>query len=116
MIEKGGVRMKRLQFKGKYFKMIKSKGKILEARVNYPNLKNIKQGQLIDFFWESSSLRVRINNIRHYGNFEEMVENEAVEKLIPGLGAEKALKEYNYIYPAWKVEKLGVVVFEFTIV
>lgn len=109
--------MKDLRFKRKYFMMAQSGNKTLECRVNYPDLRVIKKGEQIRYFWEDLELIVEIVNIRRYQTFREMLEKEDVNKLVPGMSREDALREYESIYPDWKVKKNnGLVVFEHKII
>lgn len=100
--------------KRKYFELIESGGKTLEARLNYSFLRNVKIGDILILFWESRAVRSRINAIRHYDSFKEMLDNEDVNLLLPGLSKDKVLEEFEKIYPDWKVKKnKGVLVFSF---
>ncbi len=111
------MEMKELRFKRKYFEMVASGKKKLEARVNYPSLRNIKVGNKVLFFWEDRSVKVLIHDIRLYQNFSDMLNNEDPNLLVPGMDKEEALKEYQSVYPNWKLKKFkGVRVFEFEII
>ena len=105
--------MRGLRFKQKYFRMIIAGEKDLECRVNYPFVQKIKEGDIIKCFWKNEECWVKIKEIRHYKNFDEMLNNEDINRLIPGLNFYKARQEYKKIYPNWKVRKFGIVVFEF---
>lgn len=105
--------MKTFRFKRKYFEMIRSGRKPLECRVYYPSVRDVKVDEVVRYFWEDQIYDVKIIGIRRYNNFYEMLKNEDVEKLVPGMNFRQALKEYQRIYPEWKVKKFGgVVVFE----
>ncbi len=107
---------KELRFKRKYFLMVQSGEKELEARLNYPFIRHIKVGNKVRFFWENLSINVQITGIRRYRNFRDMLEREDNQKLIPGMSKSEALQEYENIYPQWKVNKFGgVVVFSFKV-
>jgi len=109
--------MKDLRFKRKYYLMVQSGLKTLECRVNYQNLRSIRVGEQVKFFWEHLSVIVEVLAIRRYQTFREMLLNEDVEKLIPGMPKEQALFEYESVYPEWKVRKnAGLIVFEVKIV
>ncbi len=105
--------MKKIRFKRKYLLMISSGEKDLEARVNYPSLRKIKVGDVVDFFWENISVIVKIIAIRRYNDFSEMINNENPNRLVPGMSGKDALREYQKIYSQKKVsENKGVIVFE----
>ena len=106
--------MKTFRFKKKYFEMICSGRKSLECRVYYPSVRDVKVGDVVRYFWEDRSYDVKIVSVRRYRNFYEMLKNEDIDKLVPGMNFKQALKEYQRIYPEWKIKKFGgVVVFEF---
>lgn len=108
---------KDLRFKRKYFEMIASGRKKLEARVNYPSVRGIKVGDTVRFFWEDRSVNVRITAVRVYNGFKDMLDKENPALLVPGMSREQALSEYQNIYPSWKVKKFGGVrVFAFDII
>lgn len=103
-----------LRYKKKYFRMITAGKKDLECRLNYPFIKKIKVGSAVRFFWEKEKYDVKILAIRKYKTFSEMLNNEDASRLVPGMSKEKALREYNTIYPNWKIKKFGgVIVLEF---
>ena len=105
--------MKTLRFKRKYFEMIRSGQKPLECRVNYPSVRNIKVGDNVRYFWEDQIYDVEIVGVRRYKSFYEMLKNENIDKLVPGMSFKQALKEYRRIYPDWKLKKYGgIIVFE----
>lgn len=109
--------MKEWRFKRKYFEMISSGRKRLEARLNYPSTRNVKVSDIIRFFWEDCSLNVRILEIRTYVDLRRMIERERVDLLIPDMNKERALEEYRKIYPDWKVKEYGgISVFSFEII
>ena len=109
--------MKDLRFKRKYLMMAESGDKTLECRVSYPDLRSIKKGEIVKFFWEHISLIVEIVDIRRYQTFRDMLAKENVNKLVPGMTRDQALCEYESIYPDWKVRKFGgLIVFEFKII
>lgn len=100
--------------KRKYFQMIQSGEKKLEARLNYPFLRNIKIGDSIVFYWESEFFPTKVNAVRHYNSFEEMLNSENVGLLLPGFSKEVALREYQKIYSEDKIKKnSGILVISF---
>lgn len=111
------MKTKEIRFKRKYFEMIRGGSKTLECRIKYPSLAKIKVGQIVVFFWENQLLKVEIIDIRQYETFREMLNRETVNLLVPGMNYNSALKEYESIYPKWKVAKFGgLIVFEFKII
>ncbi len=103
-----------LRFRRKYFELVASGRKKLEARVNYPSIRKIKVGETVRFFWENRHILVRIIDIRFYPDFSKMIKSEDVELLMPGTSRIEALAEYKAIYPEWKLRKFGGVrVFSF---
>ena len=98
------------RIKKEYFRQLKNGSKSLEIRVGYSQIKKVKQGDTITFENygpnEFDVLRVSV-----YDSFERMLEMEGVDKVLPGMTFDGALKTYCGIYPKDR-ESLGVYVFE----
>lgn len=98
------------RIKKEYFHQLKSGEKSLEIRVGYSQIKKVKQGDVITFENygpnEFDVLRVGI-----YDSFKRMLEVEDVNKVLPGMTFNGALRTLSSIYPKDK-ESLGVYVFE----
>ena len=93
-----------------YFKELVSGRKKLEIRIGYPWVKSVHQGDTITF--ENYGLnRFLVRRVTIYGSFREMLENEGVAEVLPGMTFDKALKTLQKIYPKAKENK-GVYVFE----
>lgn len=109
--------MRKFKFKRKYILQIMSGEKTLEARVDYPHLRNVERGETVVFEWEDLSVEVKIAGIRRYPTVESMVENESSASLISGATKREAIVAYKEIYPDEIVRKHGgMVVFSFRIV
>lgn len=103
----------KLFIKMPYLKMIKNGSKPLEARANYPNLRNIKENDIIIFMSGSIELHTITKRITSYKTVDEMLNNEIVDHLVPGMSFKEARNVYNSIYPPEKVKKNnGMIVFE----
>lgn len=105
LVCKKGLRLKR-----RYFEMIASGKKKLEARINYPSMRDVAMGDTLKISRERESIFVEVSAIRKYKNFEEMLRLENENFLIPGASKRDALSEYQRIYPVWKVNKFGGVI------
>ncbi len=106
--------MKTVRIKREYFDQINSNLKTLEARIKYPDIQQIEVGQKLKFECGNNSLIRQVKAIRAYNTIRVMLENEDLEKLLPGIGSKHiALLEYERFYPPWKVASFGgVLVFE----
>lgn len=101
--------MKRMFFKQKYLDYILEGKKVLEGRVGYDNIKRINIG---DFVSLNGKYKAKIQAIQKYKSFKEALNENNFRLLIPdALSIEEALNIYNEIYPLWKQEKLGVIIF-----
>jgi len=99
--------MKTLRIKRIYFNQIASKKKILEARVSYPDIRDIKVGQQLRFECEYDSLVRTVISIRKYKTIEEMLNLEMINSLLPGYSKTEARDAYNSIYSSDKIEQHG---------
>lgn len=99
-----------LRIKKQYFDELNSGGKSIEVRIGYNFIKSIKVGDQITFenYGKNEFNVVRVTK---YNSFCEMLETEPIERVLPGLTKEQALKVYQGFYPPHK-ERLGVYVFQ----
>ena len=101
----------------KYIKLIACGKKTTEARVAIPMFKNWEQGDTIRFFSRRNpkiEVITKIVEKNYYKTFREMLENEEVEALIPGVrNIDEAEKQYlkipNY---AEREKQHGVLAFK----
>lgn len=101
-----------VRIKREYFDMIAAGTKDLEARTNCVPFKYILTGQSLRFVCGKDSLVREVAEVRRYRSFEDMLDNEPVERLVPGAqNAAQALAVYRSIYTPEK-EAAGVLVFD----
>lgn len=98
------------RIKREYYNLINKGIKTLEVRVGYPDIKRVKKGDTITFN-DYSNIKFEVIWVTHYEDFSDMLNNENVSQVIPGVSKYKALEMYQEIYPEEK-ELLGVYVFE----
>ncbi len=108
----GETTMRMMRIKRRFFDLMKSGQKDLEARVGYPSMNRIQAGEQINWVNGSLSLITRVRQVRKYKTFVEMLQNERYERIIPDChSSAEALALLTQIYPPEK-EKLGVIVLE----
>jgi ASC-1-like (ASCH) protein len=108
----GETTMRTMRVKRKFFDLIHSGKKTLEVRVGYDSINCIQAGEHIRLVTHTGSFDVRINAIRRYQTFEEMLKTEPYEHIAPDARSHaEVLSLFKQIYSADK-EKLGVVVLE----
>lgn len=111
-LEIGATTMRNMRVKPRFINLIRSGRKTLEVRVGYDNINRIQVGERISFISHESSLNIRVKDIRRYLSIENLLANEAWERIAPDItsreGVEKLLKA---IYPPDKVQ-LGMIVLE----
>gem|GEM_PF-6867178 len=84
-----------------------------EVRVGYDTINRIQVGERILLVTNIGSLEVKVNDIRRFRTFEDMLGVEPWEQIAPdSKSRDEVLTLLKQIYPAHK-EKLGVVVLEF---
>ena len=96
--------------KKEYFRQLKNGEKDLEIRVGYSQIKKVQQGDTITFENYGPNEFV-VKRVAVYDSFERMLEVEGVNRVIPGMTFEGALRTLEKIYPKDR-ESLGVYVFE----
>ncbi len=104
--------MRTMRIKQRFFDLIKSGAKQLEVRVGYDSINRITIGESINLISKTSTMNVRVKDIRKYTNFGLMLEKEPYSMIAPDVSSKtELLKLLRNIYPSDK-EKLGVVVLE----
>lgn len=105
--------MKTMRIKRRFYDLIQARKKTLEVRVGYDTINRIQIGEYIRLVTHTGSFEVKVNDIRRYQTFREMLQKESWEQIVPDAkSCEEVLSLFNQIYSANK-EKLGVVVLEF---
>lgn len=98
------------RIKKEYFQQLKNGSKSLEIRVGYSQMKRVQKGDIITFENygrnEFDVLQVKI-----YSSFDDLLNKEGVDRVLPGMTHSRALKALQDIYPKDK-ERLGVYAFE----
>ncbi len=94
---------------------IRAGNKTLEVRVGDDFAKLIKAGDEIKFFSVKSELRVRVQAVRNYRDFDDMLMTEPESSIAPGRKEGELVDLLRRIYPENR-ERLGVYVFEIELV
>ncbi|MCK6462481.1 MAG: ASCH domain-containing protein [Candidatus Pacebacteria bacterium] len=109
----GEATMRTMRIKQRFYNLIYSGKKTLEVRVGYDTINRIQIGERIRLVTHTGSFEVRVNDIRRYRTFEEMLNAESWERIAPdSKSKEEVLLLLKQIYPKNK-ENLGVIVLEF---
>jgi ASC-1-like (ASCH) protein/GNAT superfamily N-acetyltransferase len=103
--------MRFIRVKQRFLKEIRDGTKTLEVRVGYENIKAIQRGERIRFISGSEEQIIRIRDVRHYPDFDEMLSKEDASRIASGLSKDAVRSLLKEIYPENK-EKLGVIVFD----
>lgn len=104
--------MKTMRIKKRFFDLICLEKKTLEVRVGYDSIKRINAGETVKMVTHTSSCIVRINAVRRYQTFEDMLTKESYERISPDAPSrDSVLALLKNIYAGDK-EKLGVIVFD----
>ncbi len=109
----GEKTMRTMRIKRRFYDLIQEGKKTLEVRVGYDTINRIQIGEYIRLVTHTGSFEIKVNDIRKYQTFEEMLKVEHWKQIVPDA---RSLKEvfslFKQIYPSHK-EKLGVVVLDF---
>ena len=98
----------------KYLEQIKTGQKTVEGRVNTNKYRNIQSNDTIIFFEKDSPTTkavCKIIKINHYKNFKDMLINEGIENMLPGIKSlDEAINIYNNL-PGYKekVKEYGAI-------
>lgn len=107
--------MRNMRVKDPFLRHIEVGRKDLEVRVGYGTIKSIRVGNTLEFSSRIRSVHVRVVAIRNYVSFDELLENESPDRIVPGETKESLLRILRDIYPQAK-EALGVVVLQIELV
>lgn len=91
----------------RYFDLVASGRKVIEVRVQYPNLRNLAAGQYIRFACGTDECLVQVTRVARYDTFEEMLDTEGPARVNPDSPREEQLANIRRIYGPGK-EALGV--------
>lgn len=109
----GETTMRTMRIKQRFYNLIYSGKKTLEVRVGYDTINRIQIGEHIRLVTHTGSFEVRVNDIRRYQSFGEMLNVESWERIAPdSKSKEEVLSLLGQIYTKNK-EGLGVIVLEF---
>jgi ASC-1-like (ASCH) protein len=91
--------------------LVASGVKTIEARVRYPNLRNLAEGDHIRFVCGGDDCLTRVKRVALYPSFEAMIDAEGPEKVNPTSPRDQQLANIRRIYGPEK-EALGVLAIE----
>lgn len=103
--------MRNMRVKARFYRLIQERKKTLEVRVGYDSIKKIQAGEQILLGTHDQEMVIRVNAVRIYKTFADMLEHEDVNRIAPGMSKAELLKLLRKFYPPFK-EKLGVYVLE----
>lgn len=106
-----GTTMRDMRVKKRFFDYIKSGRKDLEVRVGYNSIKTIRPGESINLTTHDEDMVIKVNQIRIYRTFADMLKTEKADRIAPGSNQEQTQALLERIYPPEK-ERLGVYVLE----
>ena len=102
-----------MKLKEPYFNYIKYGTKEYEIRLNDEKIKNIKSGDFIEFQKEpflEEKILIMVDDILHYDNFNELLNNINIEFLVDSSITKEELKiDLEKLYPLKKQKNYGIV-------
>jgi ASC-1-like (ASCH) protein len=102
------MRSKTLWIKEEYLEWILSGRKTIEVRVGYSNITRLQPG---DQLLLNEQHRYTIRRVGRYDSFVDMLAEEELDAMAPGMPADELLERLKGIYPPDK-EALGVIALE----
>lgn len=98
----------RVFIKRTYLEMILDGEKDIEVRVGYGWVKRINPG---DELVLNNTFRARVKDVRRYDSLGQLLDNEDINRIVPGSTREQALSLFQRFYSPEK-EKLGLYALE----
>jgi ASC-1-like (ASCH) protein len=93
-----------------WFSHIKSGAKKVEGRLNKSWVSTLQKLDRIVWSYEDSHFSTIVEDIKHYGSFKEMLEQEGIENVLPGVDTiEAGVQVYRQFYSEEDEKKFGVV-------
>ena len=96
-----------------WFSLIKLKLKKCEGRLNKGDFAKMNKGDMIEFFnddFGNRKFKCKITSIHYYKNFRSYLENETLEKCLPGIDTIKdGLNVYYKYFSKEKEKEYGIV-------
>lgn len=96
---------------GNIIPFIRDGSKTLEVRTSQRFFSDVEVGDIIIFSHCTCTTSCKVNGIRTYRDFEEMLGTEDPSKIMPGWTSKQVLEGLRDLYSR-SFEALGVVVFE----
>ena len=109
------VRAREMSLYRRYFDLVASGRKIIEVRVQYPNLRSLAAGDHIRFICGTDDALTRVKRVARYSSFEQMLDTEGPAQVNPDSPREQQLANIRRIYGPEK-EALGVLAIEIELV
>ena len=97
----------RIPLRNEYILDIKKGKKTIEGRLNKGIFKRIKQNSIIQFFSNKNTISVRVENIKYYNDFSEMLSTENIGKLLPKMNDVEDISEAVNLYRSFPGYKEG---------
>jgi ASC-1-like (ASCH) protein len=106
-----GVRAREMNLYRRYFDLVAAGRKTVEVRVQYPKLRDLKDGDHIRFVCGRDDRLTRVKRVTRYDSFEEMLDGEGPANVEPDSPRDQQLVDIHRIYGPEK-EALGVLAIE----
>jgi len=100
---------------GPWFSLIGSREKSIEGRLKKGKYSRIKPGDYLLVYspGEKDCLKANVLAVRYYDSFRDMLEEEGLTKVLPGVrNIETGVETYRKIYPQEDERNFGVVAIE----
>lgn len=99
--------MFRLRSEECWFDCIAKGNKLVEARLP---LYNLKEGNIIEFYYNSRTIRKQVKYVRDYSCFAELLDVEGLTNVLPGITSlEEGVNIFKAWYPLDMQRKKGVI-------
>ena len=82
------------------FENIKNKKKMIELRINYGYIKNIKKNQILKINYSNKNVDVIVTDLIYFKNLSDVFEKICYSKILPDINNKiDAISYFDYLYP-----------------
>lgn len=100
-----------------FWSQLRDGRKVVEGRLNHGKFGKVEPGDVLRAHCDSEYILLQVICTRLYDSFEEMLQAEGIDRVLPGVsGIDKGVETYRQFYTAESEELHGVIAMTLEIV